>query len=82
MDFKSHIIKLACDYINQHNDEIILDVDATKGEADGKQEGAAKIHHYNTTGFHPLMINEFNTKLLVGIRLRMGKAYSTKEIRK
>ena len=77
MDFKSHIIKLACDYINQHIDEPILDVDSTKCETGGKQEGAAKIHHYNTTGFHPLIINEFHSKLLVGIKLRTGKAYSS-----
>ncbi|WP_279155535.1 IS1380 family transposase [Thomasclavelia cocleata] len=77
MDFKSHLVKLACDYINQNIDEPILDVDSTKTETAGKQEGAAKIHHYNTTGYHPMIINEFHSKLLVGGKLRTGKAYSS-----
>lgn len=77
MDLKENMIRMSCDYVNKHISEPILDVDSTKTETGGKQEGAAHIYHYNTDGLHPLMINEYHSKLLVGMRMRSGSSYSS-----
>lgn len=78
--FKSIIQKQACQFLNNHRDEIILDADSTLVTTTGRQEGAGYISHYKETGYHPLVINEFNTKLLVSAVLRSGNAYSSNGI--
>ncbi|WP_294562830.1 hypothetical protein [uncultured Traorella sp.] len=45
-----------------------------------KQEADSFIHRYQETGYHPLMINEFNLKLLVIAQLGTGKSYSSNGI--
>ena len=68
---------LACNYINHHVDDIVLDVDSTNAQTYGSQEASAYIHHYALTGYHPIMINEYNSKLLVSSSLRCGNSYSS-----
>lgn len=50
-----------------------------KTDTYGKQEGSAWIHHYSQVGYHPIVVNEFNTKLLAGAWLRPGSTYSADE---
>ena len=68
--------KISCDYINKRLDDIILDIDSTLIELYGHQEASAFIHHYNATGYHPLIINEGHTGLALFALLRTGSAYS------
>ena len=64
MTIKEHIQRLGCDYVNRHVENIILDVDSTKTQTHGHQEASAYIYHYRVNGYHPMMIKEYNTKLL------------------
>lgn len=77
---KRIIQKQACNFINENVDDIILDADSTLVTTNGCQEAAAYISHYAEVGYHPLVINEFNTKLLVSSQLRAGSAYSSNGI--
>jgi hypothetical protein len=78
--FKEIVTKMACRYVNKHVDAPIIDADSTLTETYGGQEASAYIHHYDEIGYHPLMINEFNSKLLLSARLRTGAAFSSNGI--
>ncbi len=69
----------ACQFISANQDDILLDADSTKTDTYGKQEGSAWIHHYSQVGSHPFVINEYNTRALVGAWLRPGSTYSADE---
>ena len=69
----------ACQFISTNQDDILLDADSTKTDTYGKQEGSAWIHHYSQNGYHPFVINEYNSKTLVGAWLRPGSTYSADE---
>lgn len=69
----------ACRFISGSQDDILLDADSTKTDTYGKQEGSAWIHHYSQVGYHPFVINEYNTRALVGAWLRPGSTYSADE---
>lgn len=69
----------ACGFVDRNLDEILPDADSTKTDVYGKQEDAAWISHYRQIGYHPFVINEFNTRLLVGAWLRTGHTYSAAE---
>lgn len=71
---------MACRYVNKHVGAPIIDADSTLTETYSAQEGSAYIHHFDEIGFHPLMINEFNPKLLLSTLLRTGAAYSSNGI--
>lgn len=77
MTIKEHIQRLGCDYVNRHVENIILDVDSTKTQTHGHQEASAYIYHYGVNGYRPMMINEYNTKLLLSSNFRTGAAYSS-----
>lgn len=77
MTIKEHIQRLGCDYVNRHVENIILDVDSTKTQTHGHQEASAYIYHYGVNGYHPMMINEYNTKLLLSSNFRTGAVYSS-----
>lgn len=78
--FREELIKMACRYINQHISDPIIDADSTLLETYGNQEASAYIHHYAETGYHPLLINEFHSKLLLSALLRTGSSYSANGI--
>jgi len=79
--FKEEITKLACDYVNKHIDAPIIDADSTLAETYGHQEASSFIHHYSAIGYHPMVINEFNSKLLLSGNLRSGNSYSSNGIK-
>ena len=58
---------------------ILIDADSTKTDTYGHQEGSSWIHHYQQTGYHPFVVNEYNTGVLLGAWLRPGSAYVADE---
>lgn len=78
--FKELMTKQACEYVNRNVKNIILDVDSTFVGTNGKQEASSYIHHYGEVGYHPLVINEYNSKLLLSALLRTGSSYSSNGI--
>ena len=78
--FREQLIEMACKYVNKNVHDPIIDADSTLIETYGNQEASAYIHHYAETGYHPLMINEFHSKLLLSAVLRTGSAYSANGI--
>lgn len=77
--FWSAFMDQACQFVCRSQDDILLDADSTKTDTYGRQEGAAYIHHYSQVGYHPFVINEYNTRVLVGAWLRSGNTYSADE---
>ncbi|WP_305151848.1 IS1380 family transposase [uncultured Dubosiella sp.] len=75
--FHELLQKTAMDHLDRVDHDLILDADSTCIETSGKQEGVAYIPHYKTTGLHPLLINEYYSKLLVASSLRYGNTYSS-----
>lgn len=79
-EFKKIITQLAYDFVNTNIDDSILDADSTMVTTCGNQEASAYIHHYQENGYHPLVINEYHSKLLLSSLLRTGSAYSSNGI--
>lgn len=79
-EFKKIITQLAYDFVNTNIDDPILDADSTIVTTCGNQEASAYIHHYQENGYHPLVINEYHSKLLLSSLLRTGSAYSSNGI--
>lgn len=77
MAIKEYVQKLGYEYVNKHVDNIILDVDSAKTIANGHQEASAYIFHYSVNGYHPMMINEYNTKLLLSSNFKTRSVYSS-----
>lgn len=77
---KDKMMKTACEYVNQHIDSPIIDADSTLITTSGTQQAASYIHHYAEVGYHPLVINEFQSKLLLSAQLRTGSSYSSNGI--
>ena len=78
--FKEEVTLMACKHVNKHVNAPIIDADSTLLETYGNQEASAFIHHYQEVGYHPILINEFNSKLLLSALLRTGSAYSANGI--
>lgn len=78
--FKRILQRQSCQFVSKHTDDIILDADSTLVTTNGQQEAASYITHYSEIGYHPLVINEYNTKLLLSSQLRSGNAYSSNGI--
>ena len=79
-EFKKIITQLAYDFVNTNIDDPILDADSTMVTTCGNQEASAYIHHYQKNGYHPLVINEYHSKLLLSSLLRTGSVYSSNGI--
>ena len=77
---REQLIEMACQYVNKNVRDPIIDADSTLIETYGNQEASAYINHYDETGYHPLMINEFHSKLLLSAVLRTGSSYSANGI--
>lgn len=77
--FATAFMDQSCSLINSSCRDLIFDGDSTKTDTYGKQEDAAWIHHYEQVGYHPIVVNEFNTKLLAASFLRPGATYSADE---
>lgn len=70
----------ALSYLNKQAHDLIFDADSTLIETTGRQEASAYIPHYSSVGYHPLVINEYHSKLLVASLLRCGNSYSANGI--
>ena len=70
----------ALSYLNKQEHDLIFDTDSTLIETTGRQEASAYIPHYSSVGYHPLVINEYHSKLLVASLLRCGNSYSANGI--
>lgn len=80
MALKQMLTTEACAYVNENITEPIIDADSTLVETKGRQEAAAYISHYDAIGYHPLVVTEFKSKLLLSSMLRTGSAYSSNGI--
>lgn len=78
--FHQIIMKLAAEFLDSNIQDPILDADSTMITTNGNQEASAYIHHYEAVGYHPLVINEYQSKLLLFSSLRTGSAYSSNGI--
>ena len=72
---REKLIKMSCEYVNRHVADPLLDADSTLVTTKGEQEGASFIHHYAEVGFHPLLICESTSKLILSPILRTGSAF-------
>ena len=57
--------------------QIVLDLDSTNVQAYGKQEESTYIHHYNTKGYHPLVLYDGLSGDLMKFQLRKGIVYTS-----
>ncbi len=69
----------ACQFVCACQDDILIDDDSTKTDTYGNQEGSSWIHQYQQTGYHPFVVNEYNTGALLRARLLTGNPYSPEE---
>jgi Transposase DDE domain. len=61
-------------------EHFIFDIDSTHFQTYGKQEGHAFNGHYQTDGFHPLMVFEGMTGYCLRSQLRPGNFYSSRDV--
>lgn len=62
--------------------EIILDIDSTLFGTFGKQDESEFNYHYQSNGFHPLVLFNGTNGDLIKLELRSGKVYTSKNIGK
>ena len=77
--FGHRLMDFGCSFANAHTEEILIDADSTKTDTYGKQEDSAYIPHYQSVGYHPIVVNEYHTKVLLASFLRKGNTYSADE---
>ena len=58
---------------------IVFDLDSTLLDTYGNQEGKAFNFHYQNVGYHPLLCYDSLTKDLIGVALREGSKYCSKD---
>ncbi|SFO01520.1 Transposase DDE domain group 1 [Proteiniclasticum ruminis] len=56
---------------------IILDLDSTNVETHGHQDESTYIYHYDTTGYHPMVLYDGLTGDLMKFMLRKGSEYTS-----
>ena len=56
---------------------IFLDLDSTNVEIHGHQDKSTYIYHYNTTGYHPVLLFDGLTGDLMKFMLRKGSEYTS-----
>lgn len=59
--------------------EMILDIDSTHSDTFGHQEHATYNGHYSANGYHPLLVFDDATGLLLGAQLRPGNVYTSSD---
>lgn len=72
--FNTILLNMALDEIKK-NQFIILDIDSSYVVCNGKQEGSAHNFHYNNHGYHPLIITEHYSKMVLAAKLRTGNKH-------
>jgi hypothetical protein len=56
-----------------------MDIDSTHSDTFGSQEDANYNAHYQTLGYHPLVVFDANTGLFLGAVLRPGNQYTSRD---
>ncbi|WP_395538091.1 transposase [Lactiplantibacillus pentosus] len=65
------LLRLADTMFKRRNQQIlILDIDSTQADTYGKQEAAGYNAHYGIDGFHPILIFDSITGILLAVRQR------------
>ncbi|WP_445622945.1 transposase [Lacticaseibacillus paracasei] len=60
-------------FTKRHQSQLILDIDSTHCDAYGHQEGIAYNGHYQAVGYHPQLLIERNSGLVLHSLNRPGK---------
>lgn len=71
------LTSLACRFVHLFNSLVVLDIDSTKTDTYGQQQFAAYIPHYGQTGYHPLLVTDYTTRLVLSAWLRPGNTFSS-----
>lgn len=74
------LMNQACSFVDSQSRTIVLDADSTVIKTYGHQEEAGYISHYKAEGYHPLVIFDENTQVIVAAFNRPGNTYSSHEI--
>lgn len=69
--------KLAERQLSRMHGRLVFDMDSTVLKTYGHQEGIGFIAHYQAMGYHPLVIYEGRTGLLLDVELRNGRVYTS-----
>lgn len=75
-----HAKQLDTVYALERPNQIILDIDSTNFATYGKQEDSNFNYHYQTTGYHPLMVFDGCTGDLLKAQLRPGNVYTSRDV--
>lgn len=67
----------ACTWVVSHQTEVVLDQDSTVIETYGQQEYSAFIPHYQVAGFHPLLLTESHSQLILAAQNRPGNSHAS-----
>ncbi len=65
----------------QEKEEIILDLDSTLFETFGQQEDTYFNYHYDSKGYHPLMLFDGVNGDLMKVEVRDGKVYTSNNVK-
>lgn len=72
------LIELATQFFTaQGYRQLVLDIDSTHFDTYGYQEKTAFNSHYGTMGYHPLIITETQSGLVLPLLLRSGERYTS-----
>ncbi|WP_404882731.1 transposase [Lactiplantibacillus pentosus] len=74
------LLRLADTMFKRRNQQIlILDIDSTQADTYGKQESASYNAHYGIDGFHPILIFDSITGILLAVKQRPGNVYTSRD---
>lgn len=72
------LLEFAKLYFKSHSyTKLILDIDSTHFDTYGHQEKTSYNGHYNTNGYHPLIVTELNSGLIISLMMRPGNKYTS-----
>lgn len=74
-DILEHLYKMTHNPSDKRH--IILDLDSTNVETHGHQDESTYIYHYDTTGYHPMVLYDGLTGDLMKFMLRKGSEYTS-----
>lgn len=60
--------------------EVVLDIDSTDDPTHGNQQLSMFHGYYGHTMYHPLLITELTSKLILGVFLRAGNAHTAENV--
>lgn len=66
-------------FVYHHQSDFILDIDSTHCDTYGQQEKASYNAHYMANGYHPQVVFDEQTGMLLDTLMRPGNAYTGKD---